>query len=124
LEREQGTAGLTPAKFMEIDDTIQENRKSMISLNQTLEEYNKKIRNYAENMASALSNTLSSALSESLSDTGLSSDTMDALLGQFRQISEITDLDLSGMFTKTADGIKLNTKEMEKLVAIQKQAFS
>lgn len=60
--------------------------------------------------------TLQSATSETSSATGLTADTITSIGGMF---SDIDNFDSAALFKNTANGVKLNTKALSSLLAVQ-----
>lgn len=60
--------------------------------------------------------TLQSATSEASSATGLTADTITSIGGMF---SDIDNFDSAALFKNTANGVKLNTKALSSLLAVQ-----
>lgn len=60
--------------------------------------------------------TLQSATSEASSATGLTADTITSMGGMF---SDIDNFDSAALFKNTANGVKLNTKALSSLLAVQ-----
>ncbi len=74
---------------------------------QMLEELKKSYESASEDVTA-----LTTALSESVSGTGLSSDSVDAVTSIF---SDLKGYDEDKLLDKTANGLRLNTRELEKL---------
>jgi len=74
---------------------------------QQLEALKETYESVSENVSS-----LTTALSESVSGTGLSSDSVDAVTSMF---SDLKGYDEDKLLDKTANGLRLNTRELEKL---------
>ena len=66
--------------------------------------------------ATANLSTLQSATSEASSATGLTADTITSMGGIF---SDIDNFDSAALFKNTANGVKLNTKALSNLLAVQ-----
>ena len=66
--------------------------------------------------ATANLSTLQSATSEASSATGLTADTITSIGGIF---SDIDNFDSAALFKNTANGVKLNTKALSSLLAVQ-----
>lgn len=66
--------------------------------------------------ATANLSTLQSATSEASSATGLTADTITSMGGMF---SDIDNFDSAALFKNTANGVKLNTKALSSLLAVQ-----
>ena len=124
LEQQQSTVGITAAKYNELEQQIQSNNSQINGLIQNFDSYNNQLVHFASNYATALQGAINTAINESASNTGLTNQAMDSLLGQFRELSEIAGMDLSNLFYNTAEGIKVNTEELRRLVAVQSTAFS
>ena len=118
LEQQNNTVGITAAKYRENQELIESQNSQISQLNMALEDNNYKLANYASNYITSLKDTISTAISESASETGLTDATMKALTGQFEQLKELANVDISTAFQKTAQGIKVNANEMKKLVDI------
>lgn len=90
-----------------------EAKRKYLSLNsvnkgsQMLEELKKSYESASEDVTS-----LTTALSESVSGTGLSSDSVDTVTSMF---SDLKGYDEDKLLDKTANGLRLNTRELEKL---------
>ena len=89
-------------------------QNSIDSAQDSIYDWSKTMDQLVVTQASELASTLSSAMSEQFSDTGLTSDTMDALLTAFSDLTG-NNLDISDAFYNTADGIKVNTQAIEEL---------
>ena len=100
---------------VENDITAWRNYQDQIeSMEDSIYDWSKTMDQLVVTQASELASTLSSAMSEQFSDTGLTSDTMDALLTAFSDLTG-NNLDISDAFYNTADGIKVNTQAIEEL---------
>lgn len=78
------------------------------------------IQNLPITNVSNLSSALSTAMSEMQSDTGLTTDSVKQLQTQFSDLTN-QGTDISGLFTRTAKGLKLNTSRFKELSEIQNQ---
>ena len=74
-------------------------------------EWNDAIANLPISNVQALTSAISAAYDETNSVTGLTNDTMNSLLTQF---SDLSDMDTSTLFYRSADGVKVNTGELQK----------
>lgn len=77
----------------------------------TLENMQKVVTDTTANLS-----TLQSATSEASSVTGLTADTITSMDGMF---SDIDNFDSAALFKNTANGVKLNTKALSSLLAVQ-----
>lgn len=77
----------------------------------TLENMQKVVTDTTANLS-----TLQSATSEASSATGLTADTITSMDGMF---SDIDNFDSAALFKNTANGVKLNTKALSSLLAVQ-----
>lgn len=77
----------------------------------TLENMQKVVTDATANLS-----TLQSATSEASSATGLTADTITSMDGMF---SDIDNFDSAALFKNTANGVKLNTKALSSLLAVQ-----
>ncbi|MDO4308213.1 MAG: Ig-like domain-containing protein [Eubacteriales bacterium] len=90
--------------------------KESIARQSEMEQYSlSAMKDNVTSAQTALSN-YSSAISESMSNTGLTADSIEAIKTQF---SELEGLDLNGLFTNTAEGVKLNSDALENLIDVQ-----
>lgn len=74
-------------------------------------EWNNAIANLPISNVQALTSAISAAYDETNSVTGLTNDTMNSLLTQF---SDLSGMDTSTLFYRSADGVKVNTGELQK----------
>ena len=73
------------------------------------------------NAQTAFSN-FSTGINESMSDTGMTTESIDALKDSFARYVELDNVDdknLNALFTNTAKGVKLNSKALEDLIQTQ-----
>lgn len=97
--------------------------KEEIVSNAELEEFS--LSNLQSNVTSAQEalSSYSSAISESQSSTGLTAESIKTLKTQFSSLVEeggvLEGQDLNSMFINTANGVKINSDAMEKLVDVQ-----
>ena len=66
--------------------------------------------------------SFSTGINESMSDTGMTTESIDALKDSFARYVELDNVDdknLNALFTNTAKGVKLNSKALEDLIQTQ-----
>lgn len=124
LRKQQETVDLTTDDYRELQQTINENESSINNLIISLEDYNNKLFHIATNSARELQGAVGNALTESLSDTGMTNDSINALIGQFKDLQGFTSMDLSSMFINTAKGVQVNTTALQKMLKVQRQVYS
>lgn len=97
-------------KFVELKQQAEADRYSLSSM-----------QSVVANAQTAFSN-FSTGINESMSDTGMTTESIQALKDSFSSLSELTGFhenDLNSMFTSTAKGVKLNSEALEKLIQTQ-----
>ena len=119
LRQQQNLVGDNKAKYAELEDQIRSNDSTIRGLLTNIDNYHNSIAHFATNAATALSSAVESALSESMSSTGLSNDTMNALMAQFKQLESVSNIDLRSMFIQSANGIQVNISALRKLIKAQ-----
>lgn len=99
-------------------NTFDELQKRIAETKQTLSEKDLSLDAMKQVVADATANlsTLQSATSEASSATGLTADTITSMDGMF---SDIDNFDSVALFKNTANGVKLNTKALSSLLAVQ-----
>lgn len=99
-------------------NTFDELQKRIAETKQTLSEKDLSLDAMKQVVADATANlsTLQSATSEASSATGLTADTITSMDGIF---SDIDNFDSAALFKNTANGVKLNTKALSSLLAVQ-----
>ena len=99
-------------------NTFDELQKRIAETKQTLSEKDLSLdamKQVVTDTTASLS-TLQSATSETSSATGLTADTITSMDGMF---SDIDNFDSAALFKNTANGVKLNTKALSSLLAVQ-----
>lgn len=99
-------------------NTFDELQKRIAETKQTLSEKDLSLDAMKQVVADTTANlsTLQSATSEASSATGLTADTITSMGGIF---SDIDNFDSAALFKNTANGVKLNTKALSSLLAVQ-----
>jgi DNA repair exonuclease SbcCD ATPase subunit len=99
-------------------NTFDELQKRIAETKQTLSEKDLSLDAMKQVVADTTANlsTLQSATSEASSATGLTADTITSMGGMF---SDIDNFDSAALFKNTANGVKLNTKALSSLLAVQ-----
>lgn len=99
-------------------NTFDELQKRIAETKQTLSEKDLSLDAMKQVVADTTANlsTLQSATSEASSATGLTADTITSMDGMF---SDIDNFDSAALFKNTANGVKLNTKALSSLLAVQ-----
>lgn len=99
-------------------NTFDELQKRIAETKQTLSEKDLSLDAMKQVVADTTANlsTLQSATSEASSATGLTADTITSIGGMF---SDIDNFDSAALFKNTASGVKLNTKALSSLLAVQ-----
>ena len=99
-------------------NTFDELQKRIAETKQTLSEKDLSLDAMKQVVADTTANlsTLQSATSEASSATGLTADTITSMGGMF---SDIDNFDSAALFKNTASGVKLNTKALSSLLAVQ-----
>lgn len=99
-------------------NTFDELQKRIAETKQTLSEKDLSLDAMKQVVADTTANlsTLQSATSEASSATGLTADTITSMGGMF---SDIDNFDSATLFKNTANGVKLNTKALSSLLAVQ-----
>lgn len=99
-------------------NTFDELQKRIAETKQTLSEKDLSLDAMKQVVAdtTASLSTLQSATSEASSATGLTADTITSMGGMF---SDIDNFDSAALFKNTANGVKLNTKALSSLLAVQ-----
>lgn len=99
-------------------NTFDELQKRIAETKQTLSEKDLSLDAMKQVVTDATANlsTLQSATSEASSATGLTADTITSIGSVF---SDIDNFDSAALFKNTANGVKLNTKALSSLLAIQ-----
>lgn len=99
-------------------NTFDELQKRIAETKQTLSEKDLSLDAMKQVVTDATANlsTLQSATSEASSATGLTADTITSIGSVF---SDIDNFDSAALFKNTANGVKLNTKALSSLLAVQ-----
>ena len=99
-------------------NTFDELQKRIAETKQTLSEKDLSLDAMKQVVADTTANlsTLQSSTSEASSATGLTADTITSMGGMF---SDIDNFDSATLFKNTANGVKLNTKALSSLLAVQ-----
>lgn len=84
------------------------------SVQDSMFEWGQSLDRIVYDQAAALADAINTAISESASGTGLTSETINALITGFSDLSG-KQFDLSDMFYNTADGVKVNTEAVREL---------
>lgn len=93
---------------------IASNESTISKLYADIINYDNQAKNLVVEQAKQLASDISTAISETLSETGLSSETIQSLITDFSDLGEAVDI--SSVFYNTADGVKANFIELERLV--------
>ena len=100
-----------------VKDNLGEWRKyqdQIDSLSDSIYDWSSTMDTLVYDQASQLASTITTAMSESFSETGLTTETMNALLTGFSDLTG-KNLDVSDAFYNTADGVKVNTQALQEL---------
>ena len=99
-------------------NTFDELQKRIAETKQTLSEKDLSLDAMKQVVADTTTSlsTLQSATNEASSATGLTADTITSMGGMF---SDIDNFDSAALFKNTANGVKLNTKALSSLLAVQ-----
>ena len=97
--------------FDELQKRIAETKQSLSEKDLSLDAMKQVVTDTTANLS-----TLQSATSEASSATGLTADTITSIGGMF---SDIDNFDSAALFKNTANGVKLNTKALSSLLAVQ-----
>ena len=89
-------------------------QNSIDSMNDSIYDWSTTMDSLVYDQAAQLASTITTAISESMSETGLSTETINALLAGFSDLTG-KDLDVSEAFYNTADGVKVNTEALREL---------
>ena len=98
----------------EFSDSWWDLQNSIESMQDSMFEWGQSLDRIAYDQAAALADAINTAMSESASGTGLTTETINALITGFSDLSG-KQFDLSDMFYNTADGVKVNTEAMREL---------
>ena len=121
LRNQQKYAGDNLTKYNEINDTLTSNMQTILELSSTIEQYDKALQHHYSLQAQGISDAIKTALSESLSD-GVTEDSMEALISSFTELKTISkDIDLSSMFYRSADGIRVSANQLARFVELQRK---
>ena len=107
-------------KIKEYQDQIQSAQMSIKNMEASQAGWKEEIQNLPITNVTNLSSALSTAMSEMQSNTGLTGDSVKNLTTQFSDLTA-QGTDISGLFTRTAKGLKLNTSRFKELSDIQNQ---
>lgn len=97
--------------FDELQKRIAETKQTLSEKDLSLDAMQKVVTDTTASLS-----TLQSATSETSSATGLTADTITSMDGMF---SDIDNFDSAALFKNTANGVKLNTKALSSLLAVQ-----
>lgn len=97
--------------FDELQKRITETKQTLSEKDLSLDAMKQVVTDTTANLS-----TLQSATSEASSTTGLTADTITSMGGMF---SDIDNFDSAALFKNTANGVKLNTKALSSLLAVQ-----
>lgn len=97
--------------FDELQKRIAETKQTLSEKDLSLDAMKQVVTDTTANLS-----TLQSATSEASSATGLTADTITSMGGIF---SDIDNFDSAALFKNTANGVKLNTKALSSLLAVQ-----
>ena len=100
-----------PKTFAELEQKIAETKGQLNQKDLSLDAMKQVVADTTANLS-----TLQSATSEASSATGLTADTITSMGGMF---SDIDNFDSAALFKNTASGVKLNTKALSSLLAVQ-----
>lgn len=117
--REQLKGETDITRQRELQSQIRDNDAQKRQLEQDIQGYNDTMKNLWEDNAKALSDAISSALSENQTPTGLTDETISGLITGFSDIGD--KVDISSVFYRTADGVKANVNEIERLAKQQNE---
>lgn len=110
------------ASIVEIENALKDAKNSAKELEEQETHSLSAMQDMINTSKSALS-SYSSIMSESQSEGGISIESIDLLKSQFssliEEVESLEGYDLNALFYNTADGVKLNADEMERLVDIQ-----
>lgn len=107
------------AKYNELQKEIDSATSTLNDAYKSQIEWNTALDNLPITNAQSLSSAISSAMSEIDSSTGLTVDTVAALKEQF---SELANIDVEDALYRTADGLKVDTNELERFTEAQNDA--
>lgn len=107
------------AKYNELQKEIDSATSTLNDAYKSQIEWNTALDNLPITNAQSLSSAISNAMSEIDSSTGLTVDTVAALKEQF---SELTNIDIEDALYRTADGLKIDTNELERFTEAQNDA--
>lgn len=99
--------------WSDVQDQIESNNESIRGLNSSIFDYEQSIRTAALTEAQALASAIQTAMQEMASETGLSTDTILQLKQAF---SDLNSMDVSTLFYRTADGIKMSVNTLNTLI--------
>lgn len=102
------------SKVDEFSDKWWELQNSIDSMSDSMYDWSSTMDSLVYDQASQLASTIQTAISESTSETGLTTETINALLTGFSDLTG-KDLDVSEAFYNTADGVKVNTEALREL---------
>jgi len=122
LAEEAEKTGTTADRRREINSEIDANNSTISSLLTDIANYDNTIKNLVISDAQALSSAISSAMSEMTTETGLSSDTIQQLTTQFSNLAN--EADISSVFYATADGVKVDMMELQRLAEQQNEIIN
>ena len=89
-------------------------QNSIDSMEDSIYGWSSSIDTIIYDQAAQLASTISTAISESMSETGLTTETINALVEGFSDLTG-KNLDVSDIFYNTADGVKVNTQALQEL---------
>lgn len=110
LEIQREGLDKTSDRWKSIQSEIDANDSSINAMIVSQLDWQKTIENLPISNVQALTSAISAAYNEANSVTGLTNDTMNSLLTQF---SDLSGIDTSTLFYRSADGVKVNTDALQ-----------
>lgn len=107
-------------KIKGYQDQIQSAQMSIENMKASQAGWLEEIQNLPITDVTNLASALSTAIGETNSETGLTSDSVKNLVTQFSDLTA-QGTDISNLFSRSADGLKLNTERFKDLSEIQNQ---
>ena len=107
-------------KIKGYQDQIQSAQMSIENMKASQAGWLEEIQNLPITDVTNLTSALSTAIGETNSETGLTSDSVKNLVTQFSDLTA-QGTDISNLFSRSADGLKLNTERFKDLSEIQNQ---
>lgn len=100
-------------RYKDIEAQLNSNNSAIRQAEQEVLDYENQIRTFELTDAQSLLSSLQTALSETGTQTGLTVDTMKELE---RSFSDLKGIDITTLFYRTADGVKLDTNAVANLI--------